>query len=210
MIPNLYNTEHYNEQQVSSNDSRFLTDFYSFRLGPPRLRLLRVEQEECAIAAAVGSLDTKCIVDYTPKTEDKVNYFPNWRLVYNDSIAPDTNQAHLDAFSHQSESELKGESFWAERTWFSGGGYVANLGENMTFAMQLLRNLSRDDWLDQHARAVFVEFNILNVNTNLFNLVTICFELPTEGASLSYVSIQSVKLYRFYDLIHLQTICTCT
>ena len=43
VIPNLYNTEHYNEQQVSSNDSRFLTDFYSFRLGPPRLRLLRVD-----------------------------------------------------------------------------------------------------------------------------------------------------------------------
>ena len=75
---------------------------------------------------------------------------------------------------------------------------MANLGENITFAMQLLHNLSRDDWLDQHARAVFVEFSILNVNTNLFSLVTLNFELPSEGASLSYVSIQSVKLYRYY------------
>ena len=207
VIANLYNTEHYNEEAVSANDSRFLTDFYSFRLGPPRLRLLRVEDDPCYASVHVRS---KCIVDYTLKTEDKRNYIPGWVVIDNHTVSPQSNYAHLDAFKYQSQAELKGQPFWAERTWFSGGGYVANLGENATFATQLLHNLTRDDWLDQHARALFVEFNILNVNTNLFNLVTICFELPTEGASLSYVSIQSVKLYRCYDLIHLQTICTCT
>ena len=135
MIPNLYNTEHYNEQQVRANDSRFLTDFYSFRLGPPRLRLLRVDDgihaktclsscvhfknnsmcifvinyaEPCIIEAHMRPLLSRCLVSYNKKLEDKTDYFPNWITIGNDTMPPDTNAAHLDAFRYQSQAELKG------------------------------------------------------------------------------------------------------
>jgi len=44
LIPNLYYTVNYNGQSSSSYEQGYLADMYSWRLGPPKLRQLRVKK----------------------------------------------------------------------------------------------------------------------------------------------------------------------
>ena len=73
---------------------------------------------------------------------------------------------------------------------------MANLGNEQAPALQLIDDLMQYNWIDRHSRALFVEFNVWNANTNLFNMVILCFELPSEGSFLTTVKIDSVHLYR--------------
>ena len=43
VIPNMYFTEHYNDNPLDEYDRKFIDDGYYMRLGPPRLRLIRVK-----------------------------------------------------------------------------------------------------------------------------------------------------------------------
>ena len=43
MVPNLYNTHSYNDAPVNDYARKFISDYYAIRLGPPRLRMLRVK-----------------------------------------------------------------------------------------------------------------------------------------------------------------------
>ena len=78
---------------------------------------------------------------------------------------------------------------------------MANLGNEQAPALQLIDDLMQYNWIDRHSRALFVEFNVWNANTNLFNMVILCFELPSEGSFLTTVTIDTVQLYRFVDVI---------
>ena len=94
-----------------------------------------------------------------------------------------------------------GLPFWAKRSIFAGGGYVANLGNNEADALSLLDDLIRFKWLDRYSRALMIEFNVLNANTNLFKYVLVCVEFSIEGSYLLTVDIGTVVLYRFVFLI---------
>ena len=44
VVQNLYNTHDYNGLPLDDEDaSKFISDYYAIRLGPPRLRMLRVK-----------------------------------------------------------------------------------------------------------------------------------------------------------------------
>ncbi len=57
--------------------------------------------------------------------------------------------------------------------------------------------LEGSDWLDYNTRAVFLEFNVWNANTNLFNMVTLLVEFSTSGYSAVSHTIETVRLYRY-------------
>jgi len=44
LIPNLYYTDNYNGYSSTSYQQGYLADMYSWRLGPPNLRQLRVKK----------------------------------------------------------------------------------------------------------------------------------------------------------------------
>ena len=47
VVQNLYNTHDYNGLPLDDEDaSKFISDYYAIRLGPPRLRMLRVKPSE--------------------------------------------------------------------------------------------------------------------------------------------------------------------
>ena len=50
VVPNLYNTHAYNDAPLNAYAHKFIADFYAMRLGPPRLRLLRVKPGELQTA----------------------------------------------------------------------------------------------------------------------------------------------------------------
>ena len=76
-------------------------------------------------------------------------------------------------------------------------GYVVNLGRGYEDASALIDKLSNHSWLDQHTRAIFVEFSVLNMNSNLFSKFTRVFEVPTYGGLFTWDQTQTLQLYRY-------------
>ena len=52
-------------------------------------------------------------------------------------------------------------------------------------------------WIDRYTRAVFVEFNIYNANTNLMMIVTLLSEIIQTGGWNYFYNVQAIRLYRW-------------
>lgn len=135
---------------------------------------------------------------------DSALYLPSWEGVSNMSIYDSTRLDNFEsAFVHQAMSEVNGSLYWGLLYMYDGGGYIANLGESFEETEAMLNYLQDNNWIDSLTRVVFVEFNILNGNTNLFNLVKIAFETPPSGGVFKWYTIESVQLYRYVGALGL-------
>ena len=141
---------------------------------------------------------SRCANVYSPNNEDKSSYVSGWSKTLNQSdiLTPEISSLQK-AFHYQSEREMKGVPYWGLFETYSGGGYAANLGNTFAEAEETLKELERNQWMDRFTRAVFVEFNVWNANSNLFNLAILSFEYQTIGGVFNWLSIDSVNLYRY-------------
>ena len=130
--------------------------------------------------------------------EDKQSYNTGWNTSWDMHNVSKGNLLPLQSsFVYHSETELNSSSFWGHLTIYSGGGYVANLGNDKQHAIDLMFDLERTNWIDQYTRALFIEFNVWNANTNLFNLFILSLEFPPIGGMVNWHQIDSVQLYRY-------------
>ena len=102
--------------------------------------------------------------------------------------------------------ERDGLPFWGYTGVYGGDGYIANLGNTSSSSEYVTASLSTHNWLDEHTRAVFIEFSILNMNTGLFSMVTFLFEFPTSGGVFQWKEIQTIHLYRYTGAAGLFTV----
>ena len=77
--------------------------------------------------------------------------------------------------------ELDSYPFWGELDWYSGGGYVAELGQTLAEAREVVAELREGGWLDRNTRVVFIEFLLYNPNLNLFGVSESIVEWPQIG-----------------------------
>jgi hypothetical protein len=92
---------------------------------------------------------------------------------------------------------INGSLFWGFLTFYSGGGYIFNLGNDASAAEADLKQLEDAGWIDQFTRAIFVEFSVWNANTNLMSSFTLCLEFPPSGGLFTWTEIEFVNLYRY-------------
>ena len=109
---------------------------------------------------------------------------------YEDSGLSDFEQA----FVFSSALHLHGDVYEAT---YSGGGYVANLGETWEQASDMISNLSASNWIDQYTRAAYIEFSMCNPSSTLFNLAMIIFEYPPDGNTIWSARMEVVQLFRY-------------
>ena len=130
--------------------------------------------------------------------EDRKNYLPGWKLDLNSSDAA-VNRSHPigGAFVYQTGSQLNRVPVWGGLTTYNGGGYAVNLGHNSTSAGNVINLLTQYKWLDQHTRAVFIETNVLNMDSNLFSTVRLLYEFPDYGGCFTRHLIDTLELYRY-------------
>ena len=86
---------------------------------------------------------------------------------------------------------------WCKFHWYPSGGYTANLGKDQGDAMEIVEILEKSNWIDEHTRVVFVEFNIWNANSNLFNMFILSLETLPSGGVFHWLTIDSINLYRY-------------
>ena len=88
-------------------------------------------------------------------------------------------------------------TYWGQFEVYPGGGYVVNLGDTLQEATERVAAARASNWIDEHTKAIFIEFNVWNANTNLFNLVIIGFEFRTTGVVGISHFIDVILLYRY-------------
>jgi hypothetical protein len=134
----------------------------------------------------------RCNDEYTLETLDTINYTMFWKIL-NESKPVDTN----DAFLYTPPNQTGGIHFWGSLQWYPPGGYISNLGESLKTAESVVEILESSNWLDRYTRVMFVEFNVWNPSTNLFNLVILSFEFFEHGGIVTWEYIDSINLYRY-------------
>ncbi|XP_070577710.1 polycystin-1-like protein 2 [Ptychodera flava] len=191
VIPSLYPTSWYNgNQTLSLNDRKFISDLVSYRVGPPRLRHLRIKPGLCQVLKQFSTLMSNCYAEYSFGNEEERSFNENWSGV-NGSADEDS------LWRYHTSSDLDGVPIYGVRRPFYGGGYIAELGSSLGEAEAKWQQIWNARWFDRYTRALLLEFPLYNANVNLFSMVTLLVEFPATGAALVFPKISILRLYNY-------------
>ncbi|XP_022905275.2 polycystin-2-like protein 1 [Onthophagus taurus] len=161
-----------------------MLDFQTKFLGVARLRQKKVVARKCPdeyLSAEVFKI-TKCIPPYAPRHEDK------------------TSKQEVDSlWKYYSPNEAGLTAYFGRYSTYYGGGYITNAGRTLQNAYYNLNEIAEENWINRFTRVVFIEFWAYNANTNLFSIITICFEFHPTGCVAKSYMIYSLSLM-FVDI----------
>ncbi|KAJ8298361.1 hypothetical protein KUTeg_024892, partial [Tegillarca granosa] len=172
---NFFPENNYNGNPLTTREKKFFIDLDNTRLGPARLRQVRMEKGECGVTDIVGS-NRECVPNYSAMDEDMSPYCLNWQP-YNSSACEFTldpgKYYTTAAWNYTSSDEIWGISIKGEFNTYGGGGYILSFEDSLTNSILLVNELMQYTWIDRGTRAVFMEFTLFNSNfTELGGLIT--------------------------------------
>ncbi|XP_039541161.1 polycystin-1 [Pimephales promelas] len=135
----------------------------SLLIGRPRLRQLRA-QPECPVS---GYFPASSWFGCAPAgwAESASGLVQNWSI---------------------STAQSSGVWHWGQVSVYSSAGFVQDLSRKMQDSRALVKQLNTHRWLDPLTRALFVEFPVYNINTDLLAVFSFLLEFPvSERAQLS-------------------------
>ncbi|XP_077976290.1 polycystin family receptor for egg jelly-like isoform X1 [Styela clava] len=205
LLPNLYPVAWYNGDPKTWRERSFLVDEQSYRVGPARMRQVRVKASACPHSSPSQK---ECRAQYSLFNNDEVDYVAGWvplddvPLDQRPQPDPDDEEdAQEDpltlAWKYRDWEELNGMPCFGELTAYPGGGYSAELGVNYMTGRLIMDQLYQDVWIDHRTRAVFTEFTVYNPNVNLFTTVNLISEFPPMGAAVHFTNVVSFRLYHY-------------
>ena len=151
----------------------------------------------CDVTKYMRPLISSCYDDYGIKDHDDADYEEGWLRDATANITLPAPPGGRTPWQYQDTLELDGVPIWGNIGAYSGGGYVAELGTDPERALAMLAYLKQHQWLERSTRAVFVEFNLFNPNTNLFSVVNLVLEFPATGGTVHYPLVQTLRLYNY-------------
>ncbi|CAI9719574.1 polycystic kidney disease 1-like 2 [Octopus vulgaris] len=195
VVPQTYTSTLANGKNATPQDFQMLSCGAGYRVGPVRLRQLRVRAGKCHTLSKFYTTRENCNRDYSFHTEDTTNYTTSWKeLQHGDKpIKLPLNSG----WRYRHYTEIGGIPIVGEKAVYSSNGYCKDLTGSPSRAMAALDELIKLRWLDNNTRAIFVEFTLYNPNINMFTTVTVMFETPTLGGMASNVIINTFRLYPY-------------
>mgnify|MGYP003572044798 CR=1 FL=1 len=192
IIPNLYSMRDYRGDPTTKRERKFTVDGYSYRVGPSRLRQLRIPPEKCKVAIEMAKSTQICNIAYSMFSQEEGTFEPGW-LSPNGNYTP---QSKLEsAFTYQTAFDLAGLPYWGYYTTYSGGGYIADMGITEGQAMSMMNQLKDSIWLDIYTRMIALEFTTYNPNVNLFSYILYTIEFPPIGGATPFPKVSSIQIY---------------
>ncbi len=84
------------------------------------------------------TITQRCSASYNNDDLDQGIWLPGWDAVPNttDYLSNPLSSLEL-AYMFQNETALKGRPYWGVLNWYSGGGFVANLGNTLQVREQI-------------------------------------------------------------------------
>uniref|UniRef100_A0A3Q1JAV5 Uncharacterized protein n=1 Tax=Anabas testudineus TaxID=64144 RepID=A0A3Q1JAV5_ANATE len=78
---------------------------------------------------------------------------------------------------------------------YDGGDVIHQLNRSLEEASSSLQQLQQLHWLDHRTRAVFVEFSLYNINTNLLAVFSFLFEFPVSERAQTSLDLLVITLW---------------
>ncbi|XP_078695243.1 polycystin-1-like protein 2 [Branchiostoma floridae x Branchiostoma belcheri] len=193
LIPGIYTGSWYNDKPTTIREQQFLSDKLSFRVGPARLRQLRVPPNSCGVVEAMLGIVEGCNAEYQQNNEEQRTFLPGWKYHPNASYLTEGNY-----WRYQTAAELGSFSYLGRLYRYSGGGYEAVLGISNLESRRVCDYLQRHGWVDRLTRAILVEFTTYNANSNLFGSAKFLLEFGAMGAAMiGYHDIDILRLFNY-------------
>ncbi|XP_078351498.1 polycystin family receptor for egg jelly-like isoform X1 [Oculina patagonica] len=199
-IHDAYAGEWYNGQMEQTPE--YIGNKFSMLIGMPRLRQLRIQEDSCRVVKEFEKIIDKCYDFYSMSEEDTTRlYLPHW-IHLSDAQHGWANLTQLCPmpWRYSSPEELNNFPSWAQHHIYDGGGYVLDLGYDKPTAIRMMEGVKDKDWIDRRTRAILLEFQVLNLNTNLMSIVTYHYEVLPFGFGLTYEKIDTIKIFNFGNL----------
>nr|KAG5713885.1 hypothetical protein BaRGS_024512 [Batillaria attramentaria] len=184
-------------QELDWKRRLFASDFVSFRVGPVRVRQLRMP-----------SLGYPKVTRMYPELKDDKVPFPPYNMVDEDKESyclgwkprpcSDTELSSKlsgPAWSHTPMKNVTDMPVWGTFALYSAGGYAVDFAVNRDIVANTIQELTENQWLDLQTRAVFVEFCLYNANINLFTFVRLAAEFPEVGSAVVWRDIKTLRIY---------------
>ncbi|XP_063962086.1 polycystin-1-like [Lytechinus pictus] len=202
LLPGLYGFKYYNGEVMKWRDARFLRDWQNYRVGPARLRQLRVKPLPCEVNGRMEHVVKDCTLDYSWSNEDEGIFAANWTYTCDPSDENIPNYAYYEVdetrpWRYRSAVDLYGVPYQSNLYFYGGGGFIAEFGVNREQAMDTARYLRNHGWYDKYTRAIFIEFTVYNANVNLFSVVTLLLETPSLGGGVISNTVHTFRLYQY-------------
>jgi len=178
-VPQMLNDELLDQstEEMSGRNALRRIDDVNRLLGLVQLRQLRVQPNKgCALSGLFTSYDVTCFGPYnsglTASSEDfgpvpdQFTYTPDVGAVFQGKLAA-----------------------------YDSGGFVAALPYNNSEALAFLANLRANGFIDRASRALFLEFNVWNSNTNEYAVNRLVFEIAPTGVVLPHFRVLILDTY---------------
>lgn len=204
LIPGLYNQQWYNGN-VTDNIQGFTHDKQSYLVGAARIRQVRMDPlAVCKVPKELQGTINDCYGDYSLGNGDTQAYDPGWKL--NETIIPDefyleerkpNNPVGSNAWVYVPQLQADGIPIWGDMNVYGPGGYIMTLNTDMEKALEDVRELQANNWLDTLTRAIIVEFTVFNPNVNLFSVVSLVVEFNAQGDGHPFEQMKTLRLYPY-------------
>ena len=66
----------------------------------------------------------------------------------------------------------------------------------------MMEAVKDNEWIDRRTRAILLEFQVLNLSTDLMSIITYHYEVLPLGFGLTYERIDTIKLFNFQTMAY--------
>ncbi|CAH1260732.1 unnamed protein product [Diabrotica balteata] len=158
-------------------------------IGIVRLRQKRVDPRGCKVVSQMHDFRNECIPEFSTNSEFR-NFSENWQ----DNTESDKFARMDSVWKYISPKQTGSMHYIGDFARYSGGGYVATLGRTLTNSIININYLTRNKWIDDLTKGLFIEFLLYSANSNLFNSVKILFEISSTGYIQQKYMVRTARL----------------
>ncbi|XP_052217966.1 polycystic kidney disease 2-like 1 protein [Dreissena polymorpha] len=202
VLPRMFPEVDINNETLHWRLQQFIEGGTKYRVGPPRLRQLRIKSDRCKNEYMD---ETKCYKNYNEPDEETGAFCIGWKAgpcddkesVYNFSSA---------AWNFTSAFDIWGITIDGGYNIYGGGGYIAKLDVNMLVSQKIVNELYLNSWIDRHTRAVALEFTLYCLQENIFTYNMFLVEFPETGGAFVYYGIHPMNVYQHVGPMGLYTL----
>ncbi|WKY04392.1 hypothetical protein Q1695_005412 [Nippostrongylus brasiliensis] len=175
-------TAFYQTNAPLSSDEFAMVYYNNKLLGRPRIRMLKVKNNSCAVVQSFAREINQCYSNYKTSVEDR-NAF---------------GSGDTEAYIWQSADVLMTEPTQGTIATYGGGGFVVRLPlDDVDEANKIIRGIKKHRWIDRGTRAIIIDFALFNANVNLFSIARLLLELPASGGVISSYRFSTYDLMRY-------------
>ena len=161
------------------------------------LRQVRVTPNSCPVDERVHAITHECAQASAFINEDHRDYCNGWEELTN--LTMDMPSCIKSEFKYTTASELNSFPYTAHMDMYGGGGYVFRLNGPSADVRQGLLDLQQQHWVNNHTRAIFLEFSVYNPQVNLFGIATVVAEFVPGGGIKPYQRFEIIRLLHHYE-----------